>query len=114
MRQRFASTSSGLGKLALGFGLAFGAAQFAMSVPASAGIYSNGGGGGAESRDYGADHDEVYQVQRGDLVCRSREACGGSLAIPMNRPGWFYLPGGLYASQRPLAPAPAPRRQKRR
>ena len=105
MQQRISWTSSRLGRLGLTLGLLLGAAQFAISIPARATVWL-----------YGADHDEVYQVQRGDLVCHSREACGGPAAIPMNRPGWFYLPRGLYAAQPPLAPGPAPvhRRHKHR
>jgi hypothetical protein len=64
--------------------------------PTSAWASRHGGGGRGGSdieHDYNADHDGIYQVQRGDLVCNSRAACGGPAAIPMNRPGWFYLPG---------------------
>jgi hypothetical protein len=66
------------------------------SGPASASRHGGGGGRGGSDieHDYNADHDGIYQVQRGDYVCNSREACGGAAAIPMNRPGWFYLPGG--------------------
>ena len=53
-----------------------------------------GRGGSGIEHDYNADHDGIYQVQRGDYVCNSRAACGGPAAIPINRPGWFYLPGG--------------------
>ena len=93
-----------LGKAALAFALLLGAAQFAASAPARAGTWDGGGGGGGNDRtnDYGADHDEIYQVQRGDLVCNSRQACGGQAAIPMNRPGWFYLPGGMRLAQQQL------------
>ncbi|MFI4994903.1 MAG: hypothetical protein ACHQAQ_03860 [Hyphomicrobiales bacterium] len=107
----YSSSLPALRKVAVTFALMLGAAQFAGSVPARAGMYEGGGGGGAEDHDYGADHDEIYQVQRGDLVCNSREACGGAAAIPMNRPGWFYLPHGLYSQ---LAPAPAPYHHHRR
>ncbi len=114
---RHAETSppfANLRKVALTLALLVGAAQFAGSVPARAEAWSGGDhGNGGDHDDYGADHDEVYQVQRGDLVCRSREACGGAAAIPMNRPGWFYLPHGLYLSAPPpLAPAPRHHRRK--
>jgi hypothetical protein len=67
----------------------------------------DGGGGGAENHnDFDADKSEIYQVIRGDLVCNSREACGGAAAIPMNRPGWFYLPGGMFLKQQGLLPSP--------
>ena len=79
-----------LRKGAMALALVVGAAQFAGSVPARAGFWEHGNGG--DLRDWGADHDEIYQVQRGDMVCPSRQACGGAAAIPMNRPGWFYLP----------------------
>ncbi len=63
--------------------------------PAWATRHGGGGHGGSDiEHDYNADHDGIYQVQRGDYVCNSRAACGGLAAIPMNRPGWFYLPGG--------------------
>jgi hypothetical protein len=65
------------------------------SGSASAGRFG-GGGGGDNDHDYNADKSGIYQAMRGDLVCNSREACGGPAAIPMNRPGWFYLPGGTY------------------
>jgi hypothetical protein len=87
--------------------LLLGAAQFAAAIPARAGgMFDNGGpDGGGRSDDYGADRSEIYQVQRGDIVCNSRAACGGPAAIPMNRPGWFYLPGGLLP-QRNVLPGP--------
>ena len=68
----------------------------ATAVSASPAWASRHGGGGRSDieHDYNADHDGIYQVQRGDYVCNSRAACGGPAAIPMNRPGWFYLPGG--------------------
>ncbi|MBV9053986.1 MAG: hypothetical protein JO196_16430 [Hyphomicrobiales bacterium] len=69
--------------------LALGAAS-----PAWANRFGGGRGGSDIEHDYNADHDGIYQVQRGDYVCNSRAACGGRAAIPMNRPGWFYLPGG--------------------
>ena len=52
--------------------------------------------GGANDRDedYGGDHAGVYQAQRGEVVCESREECGGAEAIPMNQPGYFYGPAG--------------------
>jgi hypothetical protein len=90
-----------LRKLALTLALLAGAFQFAGSVPVRAESWSNGGGDTGEHHEYGADHDEVYQVQRGDLVCNSRQACGGAAAIPMNRPGWFYMPRGFYAADPP-------------
>jgi hypothetical protein len=107
----FASSFSGLRKIAMTFALLLGAAQFAGSLPARAGVWDGGGpdGGADRGNDYGADHNDVYQVQRGDLVCNSRQACGGAAAIPMNRPGWFYLPRGTYLSQQPAALARAHR-----
>jgi hypothetical protein len=73
--------------------LILGASVLASSS-AWASRHGGGGRGSDIEHDYNADHDGIYQVQRGDLVCNSREACGGPAAIPMNRPGWFYLPGG--------------------
>jgi len=104
-----------LRKAALAFALLVGAAPFAASVPARAGFFDNGAGG-PDHNDHGADHDEVYQVQRGDLVCHSREACGGEAAIPMNRPGWYYLPRTAYVPQGfpPAVPAHLHHRHHRR
>jgi hypothetical protein len=70
-------------------------ASVLVSGPAWASRHGGGGGRGGSDidHDYNADRNGIYQVQRGDLVCNSREACGGPAAIPMNRPGWFYLPG---------------------
>ncbi|MBV9568576.1 MAG: hypothetical protein JO172_10585 [Hyphomicrobiales bacterium] len=82
--------------------LFLGVASFATSSPALA-IFD--GGHSEHQNDWNADHDDIYQVQRGDLVCQSREACGGPAAIPMNRPGYWYLPGGIYTQHRYL-PAP--------
>ncbi|MFI5016220.1 MAG: hypothetical protein ACHQAY_28130 [Hyphomicrobiales bacterium] len=112
--QGFAASLPRLSKVAVAFALLLGAGQFAGSVPARAGgAWDNGGhDGGGRSDDYGADHSEVYQVQRGDLVCNSRRACGGSLAIPMNRPGWFYLPGGYIVAQQSAVPARHLRRKQ--
>jgi hypothetical protein len=113
--QRFEEVSSStakLRKIAMAVALVIGAAQFAGSVPARAGIW-DGGGGGAEDHDYNADHGEIYQIQRGDLICHSREACGGAAAIPMNRPGWFYLPRGTYMAADP-PPAPVHHRHHRK
>jgi hypothetical protein len=67
------------------------AGALAASVPARA---DSDAGPDARSDDWSGDHDGIYQVQRGDLVCGSREACGGPAAIPMARPGYWYLPGG--------------------
>jgi hypothetical protein len=106
-------SASALRRGALALALLFGAAQFAGSVPARAGLWADGGS--SEDRDYGADHSEVYQVQRGDKMCRSREACGGVAAIPMNRPGWFYQPRGFYVLDPPAAaPAHLPPRHHRK
>jgi hypothetical protein len=69
-------------------------ASVLVSEPALASRHGGGRGGSEIEHDYNADHNDIYQVQRGDFVCNSREACGGPAAIPMNRPGWFYLPGG--------------------
>jgi hypothetical protein len=102
------------GKMVLTLALLLGASQFAASVPARAQSYHDSGGNGGEHNDWAADHDEIYQVIRGDLVCNSREACGGAAAIPMNRPGWFFLPGGtraLLEQQRAAAALPARRVQ---
>jgi hypothetical protein len=73
--------------------------------------------GGAEHSDsWNGDHDGIYQVQRGDLICESREACGGAAAIPMNRPGYWYLPGGMFQAYHPPVPPvwgqPAHRRHR--
>jgi hypothetical protein len=86
--------------------LLLGAASLATSSPAWA-VFDGGGhdGGSEHQNDWNADHDDIYQVQRGDLVCQSREACGGPAAIPMNRPGYWYLPGGMYTLHR-YAPSP--------
>jgi hypothetical protein len=86
----------------------------AASAPASAGYWHHGGNGGADRRDYGADHDEIYQVQRGDFVCQSRAQCGGVAAIPMNRPGWYYLPRGTYLAEELVPPAPTPRLHRKK
>ena len=66
--------------------------------------------GGAEHSDsWNGDHDGIYQVQRGDLICESRDACGGPAAIPMNRPGYWYLPGGMFHAYHPSVSAPVAR-----
>jgi hypothetical protein len=100
------NSASTLRKGIVAAALLIGAAQFAASAPARAQSWQPGGNGGADHPDWGADHNEIYQVQRGDMVCQSREACGGPAAIAMNRPGWFYLPGGIYAAQRPALVEP--------
>ncbi|MBV9739507.1 MAG: hypothetical protein JOZ30_07700 [Hyphomicrobiales bacterium] len=93
------------GGMAMLSALLLGAASFMASTPAWA-VFDGGGRGGSEHQnDWNADHDDIYQVQRGDLVCQSREACGGPAAIPMNRPGYWYLPGGIYTLHR-YAPGP--------
>jgi hypothetical protein len=84
--------------------LLFSAGAFVSSSPA----FANWDGGAEHSDDWNADHDGIYQVQRGDLICESREACGGAAAIPMNRPGYWYLPGGMLQGYHPPAP---PRRR---
>jgi hypothetical protein len=84
--------------------LFLGIAPLATASPAWA-TFDGGGGGNEHQNDWNADHNDIYQVQRGDLVCDSREACGGPAAIPMNRPGYWYLPGGLYTLHR-FAPGP--------
>lgn len=84
-----------------------GVASLATASPAWA-IFDGGGGGNEHQNDWNADHNDIYQVQRGDLVCESREACGGPAAIPMNRPGYWYLPGGLYTLHRFVPAADAP------
>ena len=88
--------------VAMLFALLMGASPLAISSPAWA-IFD--GGHSEHQNDWNADHDDIYQVQRGDLVCQSREACGGPAAIPMNRPGYWYLPGGMFTQNRFL-PAP--------
>jgi hypothetical protein len=64
-----------------------------------------GGDGGEHNNDFNADHSGIYQVLRGDLVCDRREACGGAAAIPMNRPGFWYLPGGMLSRRPALGPS---------
>jgi hypothetical protein len=96
-----------LRKAALLAALLFGGASLATSGPAWA-IFDGGGGGAEHNNDWNADHYDIYQVQRGDLICDSREACGGPAAIPMNRPGYWYLPGGMLAQHRYLPGADAP------
>jgi hypothetical protein len=65
-------------------------------------------GGAEHNDDWNGDHDSIYQVQRGDLICETREACGGAAAIPMNRPGYWYLPGGMFQGYHPVVPAQLP------
>ena len=98
------SNSRRLRGVALFSALFLGAASLVTSSPAWA-MFDGGGGGNEHQNDWNADHNDIYQVQRGDLVCDSREACGGPAAIPMNRPGYWYLPGGVYTQHRYL-PAP--------
>jgi hypothetical protein len=74
--------------------------------------FANWDGGAEHSDDWNADHDGIYQVQRGDLVCDSREACGGAAAIPMNRPGYWYLPGGMLTGYHPPVPTTQPKRRR--
>ena len=87
--------------------LFLGVASLATASPAWA-IFDGGGGGNEHQNDWNADHNDIYQVQRGDLVCESREACGGPAAIPMNRPGYLVSAGrALHApSLCPAADAP--------
>ena len=82
--------------------LFLGVASLATSTPTWA-VFD--GDHSEHQNDWNADHDDIYQVQRGDLVCQSREACGGPAAIPMNRPGYWYLPGGMFTLHR-FAPGP--------
>ena len=77
----------------------------------SSAAFANWDGGAEHSDDWNADHDGIYQVQRGDLICDSREACGGPAAIPMNRPGYWYLPGGMLQGYHPAVPPAPPRRR---
>ncbi|MBV8184763.1 MAG: hypothetical protein JOY76_08745 [Hyphomicrobiales bacterium] len=87
--------------------LLFSAGGLAGSSP----VFANWDGGAEHSDSWNADHDGIYQVQRGDLICETREACGGPAAIPMNRPGYWYLPGGMLQWYHPAAaPAPVKRR----
>ncbi|MBV8961816.1 MAG: hypothetical protein JOY97_01840 [Hyphomicrobiales bacterium] len=51
--------------------------------------------GAEHSHDFNADHDGIFQVQRGDRICYTREACGGAAAVPMNTPGLWTMPGGM-------------------
>jgi hypothetical protein len=83
--------------------LFLGVASLGTSSPAWA-TFDGGGGGAEHNDDWNADHNDIYQVQRGDLVCDSREACGGPAAIPMNRPGYWYLPGGMFLAQHRYLP----------
>jgi hypothetical protein len=85
--------------------LLLSAGAFASSSPA----FANWDGGAEHSDSWNADHDGIYQVLRGDLICESREACGGPAAIPMNRPGYWYLPGGMLPAYRPSISAPVAR-----
>lgn len=98
---------SARGLRALMAGLLFSVGALAGSSPA----FANWDGGAEHSDDWNADHDGIYQVLRGDLICESREACGGPAAIPMNRPGYWYLPGGMLQGYHPPAPPAPPRRR---
>ena len=80
------------------------------SISGSSPAFANWDGGAEHSDDWNADHDGIYQVQRGDLICESREACGGAAAVPMNRPGYWYLPGGMLPAYHPV-PAALPKRR---
>ncbi|MBV9568577.1 MAG: hypothetical protein JO172_10590 [Hyphomicrobiales bacterium] len=51
--------------------------------------------GAEHSHDFNADHDGIFQVQRGDRICYTRDACGGAAAVPMNTPGLWTMPGGM-------------------
>ena len=83
----------------------------AGGLAGSSAAFANWDGGAEHSDDWNADHDGIYQVQRGDLICNSREACGGAAAIPMNRPGYWYLPGGMLQGYHPAVPPAPPRRR---
>jgi hypothetical protein len=57
--------------------------------------YADVDDGAEHSHDFNADHDGIFQVQRGDRICYTREACGGAAAVPMNTPGLWSMPGGM-------------------
>jgi hypothetical protein len=84
----------------LAVGLLAASTALIVSLPARADPDGGGGSGAAERDDWSGDHDGVYQAQRGDIVCDTREACGGPAAIPMNQPGSWYLPGGARGGRR--------------
>jgi hypothetical protein len=96
-RRRLAVLASALLLATIGMG---------QSLPALAD--PAGGDGGEHNNDFNADHSGIYQVLRGDLVCDTREACGGTAAIPMNRPGFWYLPGGMLSQRPALGPSRSP------
>jgi hypothetical protein len=77
--------------LALSCAFALAAGAVGHSLPAFADVND----GGEHSHDFNADHDGIFQVQRGDRICYAREACGGAAAIQMNTPGLWYMPGGM-------------------
>jgi hypothetical protein len=82
--------------LAAGLLVVAGALFGTMPARADDGTGTGGGPGGGETRADGtaSDHDGIYQVQRGEVVCESREACGPN-AIPMGQTGEWYRPNGL-------------------
>ena len=49
--------------------LLFSAGAFVSSSPA----FATFDGGAEHSDDWNGDHDGIYQVQRGDLICESRD-----------------------------------------
>jgi hypothetical protein len=57
------------------------------SVPSRADEGGGAGAGGADARgdESGADHDGIYQAQRGEPACDSRDACGE--AVSASHPG---------------------------
>ncbi|MBV8184761.1 MAG: hypothetical protein JO216_21085 [Hyphomicrobiales bacterium] len=77
--------------LALGSALALAVGGMGRALPAFADVDD----GAEHSHDFNADHDGIFQVQRGDRICYTREACGGAEAIPMNTPGLWTMPGGM-------------------
>jgi hypothetical protein len=77
--------------LAMASAFALAAGGMVHAVPAFADVDD----GAEHSHDFNADHDGIYQVQRGDRICYTREACGGEAAVPMNTPGLWTMPGGM-------------------
>ncbi|MBV9754661.1 MAG: hypothetical protein JO188_19235 [Hyphomicrobiales bacterium] len=77
--------------VALASALAFATGGMLHAVPAFADVDD----GAEHSHDFNADHDGIFQVQRGDRICYTREACGGAAAVPMNTPGLWTMPGGM-------------------
>jgi hypothetical protein len=77
--------------------LPLGSGQILGSTPAGADTLTG----------YSGDKNDIYHVQQGDLMCSSREACGGAAAVPAGTPGYWYLPGGLLKKQQQPQAEPA-------